>query len=523
MTSFHRKYSDEALLAEKPKSDVTTTLVNSLSNRISITPQATSIQSVESAPIPAFFSTPPSYSSERQSSSKLSSSTTNSAWAQHPVTSTSQTSKESPPYSSYVHVPSSYYVKSFRPSSAVESTNLQNTDKTVKTRPKSAVLQRSISSEYSSPHVTVTTQAKEEIVSNKSAESVPNSRKLVSSFSKPSATPISALYNDAWKKTTPAYPGTTSESKITSTTTVSSQTSAHLGVATSRSDTTLQSSTPKNDAKPHEEKPKKHSSEFYQPSEASKCKSILRKVSKYDAPHYHTAAVAARQKWVEHMTATAHKPLPITQSAKLHDTEVRDSLEVNRNGRPKSVRWHEIHYDDGTSATLADAGTVTMRKMPPAPPSVNVTNRSFRNVTDKSLRSRPTSGKAKGKAPSPEGEKPRKSPKVGKNRKLKVSTKLQVAMSPHPPAPPQPRNTPPKTQTTPSKSVPSGSMQSRLTDKMNDSSPPPHRIAWDADSRNNVTMENLKSSGSPPPVTSLTGEGLSSGNHVYTKQVSCWS
>ena len=544
MTSFHRKYADDDDYVPKPKVQSS----SSIPNNIYVSSQATKLHSATPPQTPVFSQTSSQLQQVPNSTIKVASPATYPTWTHQYVSTPPQSYQEALVQSSYATtMASNYYLKSFRPSSAVEnkSDSLVSDDTVTRSRPKSAIVKQTSSANSSANKMAQ--EAMEDIKLSKHSETTISGR-IATSLAKPSATPFSVLYSDAWKKPDQSSPiftqpeiasqsssvFQTSQKPLTTMATRSDVVHANLMpkrepnvnqsnlgsrkmsdsavVARKGSDTTptsyasakmsetAQLKIESKKASVENVESKKIDDEAKATNEA-KFKSILRKVSKYDAPMYHTAAVAARQKWVEHITATTSKTSSRTQSAKLADTQVKDSLEVNRNGssRPKSVRWHEIHYDDGTSATLADSASM-IRRIPPAPPTVNVVSRPFRSVAEKSLRNRVNSAnRVKPKPPTFEVDKTKKPTKGGRGRKLKMPARLQVAMNPHPPVKTsygtKTLNT--TAEVTPSKKVGvTGGLQARLQERE-----PPQRIAWASDERSVVTMENLKSSGSPPPRT----------------------
>ena len=571
MTSFHRKYADDIDYAQESKSEAEVQSKLSTSSATLTSTPTTLMQSA--APIQTSpHSQPTSQPSQViKSSTRVASPITYPTWTHQYVATPPPSYQEAHVQSSYATtMASNYYVKSFRPSSAVESKSFKSDSSSAKPRPKSAIVQHTTSSE--SVNSEIPQAAKDDTKALKFTDTLSSGRNATS-FAKPNATPISVLYSDAWKKPEQSS-SIFAQSETTFTPKSSSFTEAKASVKPFTAMSTKSDSSPSalvtgNDStitQPDTWSRKTSDTQTYSPvkkvsdtapvvhdsktgfdkplsshadmlrkvsldnkeakqvsasktENETKFKGILRKVSKYDAPMYHTAAVAARKKWVEHITATTGVASTRAQSAKLADTEVRDSLEVNKNGngRPKSVRWHEIHYDDGTSATLADMASSVVRRMPPTPPSVNAVNRPFRSVAVKSLRNRPSSAKPKPKPPNLPVDRSKMPPKNGRARKFKMPNKSQASLSPHPPVnSPQQRTSSVIAQAASGKPSPlTGGMQSRL----HETEATPHRIAWGADERNVVTMENLKSSGSPPPRNQANGQSLSDRKGSPSQQV----
>ena len=461
MTSFHKKYThnfDEARHTQHEKEFIATTsssLFESLNN-------------------PALFSA----DVQQQSDRKLSSINTSSKWADV-YTNPSPQVVLSPP--TVTHVPlhsssSTYYLKSFRPSSAFDRKSISYEDgqKQVKVRPYSAFVHSSFSAEAIGKHNNVDMKTS----------------KLVS-FREACATPISTLHKCEWSKTAdaatkqpPAFGNVsnTSNKPLTNLNTV-------IGNSTEQS---LAQKKSKNLTPDEDKKDDKVTTVLAKPS--TRCKSILRKVSKYDSSNYHTAAVAARQKWVDHITSNTKMLIP-TKNANLDDTEVCDSLEIKRNhcAQSKSVRWHEIHYDDGTSTTLSDSVN-PLHKSTPVPSSVHSINQANKSRTEKLVKNQVDNAKLKSKVTTKSLSK--KNQKVNKGRKFKVAAKVESSISPHPPTQTRSLHTVASLRSNHSQSIASNQMVKQdndVTDQKNGF----HRIAWGNDDKHNVTMDTLKSSGTP--------------------------
>lgn len=479
MTSFHKKYADEKEIQRENE-------LNRL-DKGEKPPVTFSIPSQLNQPAASFSS------NIQSASSQFSVSFSNPVSVQSPV--------QSPPvkqpiiisspqpisHTSAAQSPlSDYYVKSYRPFSAAEVHNAIKQEKESKTRPKSAAVHRPPMVEPTQPRTPSQTVASVTTADVSSVSTV----KWATSPVKTTATPISDLYSDTWTKVF-------SQSKTTSAT---HNTSTSLAQGTSGdSKVSFKTSTsPGSSSQKSSVSTPAESSE--QLSSTQKFKSILRKVSKYDSPHYHSAA-AARLKWVEHInSSTSKRCSPCIQTAKLHDTEVRDSLDVNRNGsaRSKSVRWHEIQFDDGTSATLTDPSAALKKAIKvvnqiPSP----VSQQPVKTAADKSLRNRPSSAKSKPRPPPDHDKSIRKSSKMARNRKLRAANKLQVALAPHPPPPVEiPTKTAPISK--PSNVATSPDKDRSVSSAEQARKPVPYRVAWVNDEKNKVTFDNLKSSGSPP-------------------------
>ena len=467
MTSFHKKHTDESELVRESQArnpEEKSSPSCAISPNLVLPPDSFKMQSHSP------------HSSMSAASDPASPQAT--LLQQHPPISAPQAF----PNTTANHVPpSNYYVKSYRSFSATENRDAVEDEKAVKPRPKSSISHRSTeinpTQPRSSPH-SMTDEASNDT-------SLVSANKREPPLVKTPATPISDLYSDAWTKTI-SQPKTTMAAVQSTSTSVAQATVDNNAVSSKEIS--------------FENPPKivsatTHDVNTEQISSNQKFKSILRKKSKYDSPHYHNAAAAARLKWVEHMNANANHQSNSSKPAKLHDTEVRDSLDVNRNGsaRSKSVRWHEIQFDDGTSATLTEASVATQKPVIPV-------NQSVKTTAEKSFKNRPSSAKVRPRPPS-ESEKPAKKPaKFGRNRKYRAPTKLHPSLSPHPP----PVEISQKTSQI---SRVSSSRRSRDQEKSISADdavrkPVPYRIAWASDEKNKVTLNNLKSCGSPSPTSS---------------------
>ncbi|XP_078493146.1 uncharacterized protein LOC100175716 [Ciona intestinalis] len=400
-----------------------------------------------------------------------------------------------------VRAPPSYYVKSFRPWSAtVHSSSHSGAAEPAKAtaaRPVSAVHRTRIENSEKQETVKETKHA----LSNGDAGKKEN--ELWVSSAKTTATPISAMYNEAWSK--PAVDLSTSRSvvllarqAIHTSTPVSSPTnvtktlvssvltdSDPLPAPSQQQNVTF---SPEVDVKEAETLTESKST-----TNPKHVKGILRKVSKYEKtsrpnssiyPTYQTAAALARQHWVDHMT---HMPVTRPRSAvraKLNGVEVKDSFEVKKvPEKGKSVRWHEVQYNDGTSATIAESGAIIPQE-PQVPATTTIPAPKPATKKPKKPASPPKSKQ------SPKGKKG--AGKGGKGRKLKPAKEVVISMEPHPPSTKKKHLS---MTSTINYSIPNNGGGSPTTVVRGVAEKPRQRVAW-ANKEDTVTMDTLKSSGS---------------------------
>lgn len=148
-----------------------------------------------------------------------------------------------------------------------------------------------------------------------------------------------------------------------------------------------------------------------------KVKGILRKVSKYEhrtrSSPYPVYGAHARQQWVDR----------ITSSSVVKATTVRDSLDGKRR-----VKWHEIQYDDGTSASISETGA-PIPKPVIIPPQVTTPAPKPKSTKG----GKKTAAKPRAKTASAQPRSGKKGGKGSKGRKLKPAKESEVVMEPHPP------------------------------------------------------------------------------------------
>lgn len=171
-------------------------------------------------------------------------------------------------------------------------------------------------------------------------------------------------------------------------------------------------------------------------------KGILRKGSKYDSssrmmgspgsyPAYQSAGLA-RQQWVDGIT--------IGSGRKFSAASLKDSIELTRQSQlkpseteSKSVRWHEVRYNDGTSSALGDVDSPIpkMANTVPAPAQKIIVSRSRPAVKPQPKVAKSPVAKSKPSLPQ-RGGKGAKG-RGGKGRKLKPAKEPPSVIEPHPP------------------------------------------------------------------------------------------
>lgn len=240
-----------------------------------------------------------------------------------------------------------YYIKAYRPWSASnkpESEAKQHTKRPYSaavSRPSHPLPEREIHSDRDVITSSVTSRIEPSLL-----EQLEETNNRWASFSKTSATPISADYGgETMEKPLPepskptvivAKPTPPAPAKIVVPSAFADSAPLPAPSAHAKVTFTSDASQPEGNEKSDES------------ARTKDVKSILRKTSKYERrprsgyspyPSYQSAAVA-RQQWVNHITGTPYL------KAKLNGTEVKDSMEVQRaddeRGSPKSVRWHEV-------------------------------------------------------------------------------------------------------------------------------------------------------------------------------------
>nr|XP_026695227.1 uncharacterized protein LOC100175716 isoform X3 [Ciona intestinalis] len=398
-----------------------------------------------------------------------------------------------------VRAPPSYYVKSFRPWSATVHSSSHSgaaePPKATAARPVSAVQRTRIENAEKQETVNETKHPQS------TGDAGKKENELWVSSAKTTATPISAMYNEAWSK--PAVDLSTSRSvvllarqAIHTSTPVSSPTnvtktlvssvltdSEPLPAPSQQQNVTF---SPEVDIKEAETLTESKST-----TNPKHVKGILRKVSKYEKtsrpnssiyPTYHTAAALARQHWVDHMT---HMPVTRPRStvrAKLNGVEVKDSFEVKKvpEVKGKSVRWHEVQYNDGTSVTIAESGAIIPQK-PQVPATTTIPT------------PKPVTKKPKKPTSPPKSKQPAKGKKgAGKGRKLKPAKEVVIPMEPHPPTTKKKHLS---MASTINYSIPNNGGGSPTTVVRGAAEKSRQRVAW-ANKEDTVTMDTLKSSGS---------------------------
>lgn len=232
------------------------------------------------------------------------------------------------------------------------------------------------------------------------------------------------------------------------------------------------------------------------PKDTNQPKSILKKVSKYgpksptSATNY-TAATIVRQQWVNDIGMTEQKTTLGNQTPP---------------APPKSVVWHEIQYDDGTSTSIL-GGVVQQPNATPSTPTTSTKSGGKASTKNKS---------GKGKAKAAPAKKGGKGSKESGGKKAKFADKNNTSNG-NDNLPVSVRK--PLTMT--------NAIHYSIHDKTTPSTPTlssttlPRRskIAW-KESENGVTLDNLKSTGSDetpegkrqPKVEVVTSERT--GNHV---------
>ena len=236
---------------------------------------------------------------------------------------------------------------------------------------------------------------------------------------------------------------------------------------------------------------------------------ILKKISKYTCevpsyPIYHSAATIARQQWVSPILK--HK-----SDFKLH----QNSIKTSKLTSSKSVKWNEIQYDDGTSATILESGQVISNQDPSTVHSTSsLIPQKSSNLKSGGVKGKGR-GKGKGSVVSVKGKKGGKAAAGGKGRTLKPVKDPDLPLEPHPPIGK-------KQKELSMSSVLHYSIHDENLPTSTNSAPnlPLHsKVAW-KEPDNGVTLDNLKSSGevgSQVEEKRIKDEVMSterSGNHV---------
>ena len=222
-------------------------------------------------------------------------------------------------------------------------------------------------------------------------------------------------------------------------------------------------------------------------AESKKPKGILRKISKYAPraymaqnsqqipmyPIYHSTSAIARQQWVNKLSTCG---------------TIASEPKRSRPEDCKSVKWHEVQYNDGTSATITESGLIVPNQPAFVQSSVSATAQKPAKAGGKGKAAK--GGKDKGKkGAAAKPEKAGKGAGAG-GRKLKPAEKAgDLALEPHPPPTKKKQLT-----TTNALHYSIHDEAPSSTPTSSTSMPQRSKIAWN-ETADQVTLDTLKSNG----------------------------